>query len=77
MKPRENVWNGMFYSPLECADFVDSFQSERLGVYLDVGNLLGYQQYPPHWIELLGKRIKRIHIKDYQESFGFIGSYSF
>lgn len=73
----ENVWNGMFYSPLELADFIDSFGSDRAGIYLDVGNLIGYQQYPPHWIELLGKRIKRIHIKDFQEVFGFIGAYSF
>ena len=73
----ENVWNGLFYSPLEFADFVDSFGSDRLGVYLDVGNLLGYQQYPPHWIELLGKRIKRVHVKDYNESFNWVGGYVF
>ncbi len=73
----ENVWNGLFYSPLELAAFVDSFKSERLGVYFDVGNCLGYQQYPPHWIELLGKRIKRVHIKDYKESFAWVGGYSF
>ncbi len=73
----ENVWNGMFYSPLELRDFIDSFKSERLGVYFDVGNCLGYQQYPPHWIELLGKRIKRVHIKDFTESFGWTGSYAF
>lgn len=73
----ENVWNGLFYSPLELIDFVDSYQSSCLGVYLDVGNLLGYHQYPPHWIELLGHRIKRIHIKDYVENFGFVGGYAF
>ena len=48
----ENVWNGFFYSPIELRDFVDSFTSDKLGVYLDIGNLIGYQQYPPHWIEL-------------------------
>jgi len=37
----ENVWNGLFYSPIELRDFVDSFDSEKLGVYLDVGNLIG------------------------------------
>ena len=73
----ENVWNGLFYSPVEFRDFVDSFGSERLGIYFDVGNLMGYHQYPPHWIELLGKRIRRVHIKDYQEAFGFLGAYSF
>jgi hexulose-6-phosphate isomerase len=73
----ENVWNGLFYSPLEFAGFVDSFGSKRLGVYFDVGNVLGYQQYPPHWVELLGRRIKRVHVKDYRENFGWVGAYSF
>lgn len=73
----ENVWNGLFYSPLELIDFIDSFESSSLGVYLDVGNLLGYHQYPPHWIELLAHRIKRIHIKDFIENFGFVGGYAF
>jgi hexulose-6-phosphate isomerase len=73
----ENVWNGLFYSPIELRDFVDSFDSEKLGVYLDIGNLIGYQQYPPHWVELLGPRIKRVQIKDYRENFDWTGSFSF
>ena len=73
----ENVWNGLFYSPIELRDFVDSFDSEKLGVYLDIGNLIGYQQYPPHWVELLGSRIKRVQIKDYREIFDWTGSFSF
>ncbi len=73
----ENVWNGMFYSPLELRDFIDSFKSSKLGVYFDVGNGLGYHQYPPHWIELLGARIKRVHIKDYTENFNWTGGYMF
>ena len=73
----ENVWNGFFYSPIELRDFVDSFDSEKLGVYLDIGNLIGYQQYPPHWIELLNSRIKRVQIKDFKDNFDWTGSYSF
>ena len=73
----ENVWNGFFYSPIELRDFVDSFDSNRLGVYLDIGNLIGYQQYPPHWVELLNSRIKRVQIKDFQENFDWTGSFSF
>lgn len=73
----ENVWNGLLYSPLEFCDFVDSFKSDRLGVYFDVGNVLGYHQHPPHWIELLGKRIKRVHIKDYKLDFNWTGGFSF
>lgn len=66
----ENVWNGLFYSPLEFAAFVDSFKHPNMGVYFDVGNVLGLHQHPPHWIELLGKRIKRIHIKDFKQGIG-------
>jgi hexulose-6-phosphate isomerase len=66
----ENVWNGLFYSPLEFRDFVDSFHSPWVGAYFDVGNCMGQHQYPPHWIELLGSRIKRIHIKDFKRSVG-------
>ena len=73
----ENVWNGFFYSPIELRDFVDSFDSSKLGVYLDIGNLIGYQQYPPHWVELLNSRIKRVQIKDFQENFDWTGSFSF
>lgn len=73
----ENVWNGLFLSPLEWRDFIDSFGSQRLGMYFDVGNLLGYHQWPPHWITLLGKRIKRVHIKGFKDEFGFDGRYAF
>jgi len=72
----ENVWNGLFLSPIEFASFVDSFDSLRLGIYLDVGNLMRYHQYPPHWIEFLGDLIKRVHFKGYVEDFES-GSYSF
>ncbi|QEG34464.1 Xylose isomerase-like TIM barrel [Bythopirellula goksoeyrii] len=73
----ENVWNGMFTSPLEMATFVDSFATERLGVYFDVGNVLRYHQHPPHWIELLSHRIKRVHVKDFVERFDWNGDYAF
>ena len=73
----ENVWNGFFYSTIDLSDFVDSFTSDKLGVYLDIGNLIGYQQYPPHWIELLNSRIKRVQVKDFQENFDWTGSFSF
>ena len=66
----ENVWNGMFYSPLEFAGFIDSVGSSRVGAYFDVGNVLGYHQHPPHWIHILGERIKRVHIKDFKNSVG-------
>jgi hexulose-6-phosphate isomerase len=71
----ENVWNGMFYSPLEFAAFVDSIGSPRVGAYFDVGNVLGYHQHPPHWIEILGPRIKRVHIKDFKKAAGNLSGF--
>lgn len=71
----ENVWNGMFYSPLEFAQFVDDLKSKRAVIYFDAGNVLGYHQHPPFWIELLGKRINRVHIKDFKESIGGLAGF--
>ena len=71
----ENVWNGMFYSPLEFAAFVDSAGSQKVGAYFDVGNVLGYHQHPPHWIEILGPRIRRVHIKDFKKSVGTLSGF--
>lgn len=71
----ENVWNGLFYSPLEFAVFVDSFRNPRVGIYLDVGNLLAHQQWPPHWIELLGPRIRAVHVKDFKLSVGGLAGF--
>lgn len=62
----ENVWNGFFYSPVEFAQFTDSFDNPNVRIYFDVGNIINHQQYPPHWIEILGNRIHRIHFKDFK-----------
>lgn len=71
----ENVWNGMFYSPLELAQLIDSIGSSRVGVYFDVGNVLGYHQHPPHWIKILAQRIRRVHIKDFKKSVGTLDGF--
>jgi hexulose-6-phosphate isomerase len=71
----ENVWNGLFYSPTEFAAFIDSIGSSHVGVYFDVGNVLGYHQHPPHWIEILGNRIRRVHIKDFKKDVGNLSGF--
>ncbi len=73
----ENVWNGLFYSATEFTAFLGSFGSDRLGAYLDVGNLMGVDQWPPHWIEVLGPKIKRVHVKDFKHHFDWQGRYDF
>ena len=65
----ENVWNKFLLSPLDMRDFIDSFNSEMVGAYFDVGNVL-LTGYPDQWIRILGKRIKRVHIKDFKRSVG-------
>lgn len=62
----ENVWNKFLLSPLEMRHFVDEIGSEFVGVYLDVGNVL-LTGYPEHWIDILGLRIKRVHVKDFRK----------
>jgi hexulose-6-phosphate isomerase len=63
----ENVWNHFLMSPLELCDFVDSFDHPSVRVYFDVGNVLRFG-LPQHWIEILNKRIHRVHVKDYKLS---------
>ncbi len=65
----ENVWNKFLLSPLEMRDFIDSFDSNAVGSYFDAGNVL-LTGYPEHWIKILGKRIVRVHVKDYKKSVG-------
>lgn len=61
----ENIFfNGFLMTPMEMIDFVDSFQSERVHVHFDTGNIMEYQ-FPEHWIRLLGKRIRNVHLKEY------------
>ncbi len=70
----ENVWNKFLLSPLEMRDFLDGFGSARVGSYLDVGNIL-LTGYPEHWIRILGKRIVRVHVKDYLKSVGTVAGF--
>ncbi|MBN2315210.1 MAG: sugar phosphate isomerase/epimerase [Sedimentisphaerales bacterium] len=65
----ENVWNKFLLSPMEMRDFIDGFNSEVVGAYFDVGNVL-LTGYPEHWIRILGHRIKRVHVKDFKRSVG-------
>lgn len=72
----ENVWNKFLLSPLEMKRFVEEFDSPQAGVYFDVGNILDYG-FPSHWIELLGDKIKKIHLKDYNRALGGISGFTY
>jgi hexulose-6-phosphate isomerase len=60
----ENVWNNFLISPMEAASFVDQFKSPYVGFYFDIGNVLVYG-WPEQWISILGKRIAKVHIKEF------------
>lgn len=60
----EEVWNKFLLSPLEFARYIDEYGSSRVRAYFDVGNVVLYG-YPQDWIRTLGKRIAKLHIKDF------------
>lgn len=67
----ENVGNDMFASPLEFREFVDdAAQAGPVGVYLDVGNLLYYGQHPAHWLDAMGDRVAKVHVKGFTRDGG-------
>jgi L-ribulose-5-phosphate 3-epimerase len=61
----EEVWNKFLLSPLEMATYIDEFHSPWIKAWFDVGNVLLYG-YPQDWIRTLGKRIVKVHLKDFK-----------
>ncbi len=70
----ENVWNRFLLSPLEFARYIDELESPSVGAYFDVGNVL-VTGYPDQWIRILGKRIRKVHVKDFKSGIGNIGGF--
>jgi hexulose-6-phosphate isomerase len=62
----EEVWNKFLLSAVEFVRYVDQFQSPAVMAYFDVGNVVEYG-YPQEWIRELGKRIAKVHIKEYKK----------
>lgn len=70
----ENVWNKFLLSPLEFRNFLDEVGSPWVGCYFDVGNAI-LTGYPEQWIKILGKRIRKVHFKDYRRDPGGFNSF--
>ena len=70
----ENVWNKFLLSPTEMKNFIDEINEEYVQAYFDVGNVLLYG-YPEHWIRILGKRIKKVHFKDFRTAVGTLDGF--
>jgi hexulose-6-phosphate isomerase len=60
----ENVWATFLIEPLTMARYIDELNSPWVKAYFDVGNVMRWG-FPQHWIEVLGKRIDKIHIKEF------------
>ena len=63
----ENVWNKFLLSPKEACEFIDAVDSPWVGIYLDTANMMAYG-HPEHWIRSLGKRISKVHFKDFSRA---------
>ena len=65
----ENVWNQFMLSPREARQLVDEVGSPAVGIYLDTANMILYG-YPDMWIKELGRRIFKVHVKDFRRGEG-------
>jgi hexulose-6-phosphate isomerase len=63
----ENVWAGFLISALDAQRYVDEVDNPWFGVYFDVGNNVRWG-VPEHWIEVLGSRIGKLDIKEWDET---------
>lgn len=61
----EFVWNGFLFSPMEMKRFLDDVGHKRVGFYFDPGNMAVFQ-HPQHWVRILGKHTKLVHLKDWK-----------
>jgi hexulose-6-phosphate isomerase len=60
----ENVWNNFITKPEQAVAFLDAIDSPQVGWHFDIGNAVRFSP-PETWIPVLGKRILKLHIKEY------------
>lgn len=60
----ENVWASYLIEPMGMAKFIDEINNPWVKVYFDIGNVVRWG-WPQHWIEVLGKRIQKLDVKEY------------
>ena len=65
----ENVWATFLIEPLTMARYIDELDSPYVKAYFDIGNVVRWG-WPQHWIEVLGKRTVKVHIKEYNLDVG-------
>jgi len=62
----ENVWAGFIISALDMERYVDEINHPSFGAYFDIGNNVRWG-VPQHWIEILGSRIGKLDVKEWDE----------
>ena len=60
----EEVWNKFLLTARDFVQYIDEFEHPLIQGYVDVGNMVHYG-VPQHWIRQVGKRIVKVHLKDY------------
>jgi hexulose-6-phosphate isomerase len=60
----ENVGNDFIMAPEQAVGYLDAIGSEMVGWHFDIGNA-GRVGPAEKWIQQLGQRILKIHVKDY------------
>jgi len=60
----ENVWNEFVTTPKQAVEFLDAIDSPNVGWHFDIGNVGRYSP-AEEWIPLIGKRILKLHIKEF------------
>jgi L-ribulose-5-phosphate 3-epimerase len=61
----ENVGNNFITTPEQAMAYLDAINSDWVGFHFDIGNVGSKYGPAERWIQVLGKRIVRIHIKDF------------
>jgi len=60
----ENVWNNFITTEDKAVKYLDEIDSPWVQWHFDTGNIIRYGD-PIEWVKTLGKRITRVHIKEY------------
>jgi L-ribulose-5-phosphate 3-epimerase len=60
----ENVWNNFITDEKEAVRYLAEINSPQVLWHFDTGNIIRYGD-PIQWINALGNRISRVHIKEY------------
>jgi sugar phosphate isomerase/epimerase len=60
----ENVWNNLWVKPELALAYLRAFDSVWVKQYLDLGNHTRYDR-AEKWLELFGREIVKLHIKDF------------